>query len=76
MFRLFLFIFCVAGAFSNECGVAFISEGLIVRGTEFARGSYPWMVALMYTNHDDKPPTYFCGGVLISEVHVLTGEWK
>jgi Trypsin len=79
MFKHFILIFCVGEISSHclpevQCGVPFISEGLIVHGTEFARGSFPWMVALLYTNHDDKLPAYFGGGVLISQFHVLTGE--
>lgn len=58
---------------NSICGIPFIVKGFVVRGNDFDRGSFPWMVALMYSN-DDEVPRYFCGGSLISKNHVVTGE--
>lgn len=59
------------------CGVPKLSLGLVVRGRNFSRGDFPWMVALTYTN--TQPPSFFCGGIIISTTYVLTGKktiWK
>jgi secreted trypsin-like serine protease len=56
-----------------SCEIPSVNRGYVINGSEFARGSYPWMVALMFVE-DGEPPRYFCGGSLISTKHVLTGE--
>lgn len=59
--------------YSNEqCGVPTQSTSLIIGGSTFQRGTWPWMVALMQKNIS--PPKLFCGGVLVSKTKVLTGE--
>lgn len=55
----------------DDCGVPKIKTGLIVQGQSFPRGSYPWIVALMHQGF--KPPRFFCGGTLISNVFVISG---
>lgn len=88
MIRLFIIlllnflVFCECFGARNDldsattaCGVPLLSSGLVVRGQNIKRGSYPWMVALMYVENESNS-FYFCGGSLISSNHVLTGEWK
>lgn len=58
----------------GQCGVPSQSTSLVVGGDDFPRGSWPWMVAIMQRNVT--PPTLLCGGVLISESKVLTGEFQ
>lgn len=65
--------FHVKRSASSSCEIPSVNRGLAIGGSEVARGSYPWMVALMFLK-EDKPPLYFCGGSLISKKHVLTGE--
>lgn len=43
-----------------------------MHGDQFKRGDFPWIVALLYTGFS--PPSYFCGGSLISSRHVVTGK--
>lgn len=59
---------------TNEhiCGISGKSTGLIVDGSLLNRGRFPWLVALMYVK--SQPPIFFCGGSLISDKHVVTGE--
>lgn len=56
----------------ESCGVPKVATGLIVRGQNFPRGSFPWMVALIYTG--SSPPKIFCAGTLISKTFVISGE--
>ena len=56
----------------RECGITSESTGLILGGNIFPRGSWPWMVALM--KKTSSPPIFFCGGVLVSSIKILTGE--
>ena len=56
------------------CGVpSQLSQGLIYNGESFQRGSWPWMVALMYKMRA-KPLKFFCGGTLVSDKKVVTGK--
>lgn len=57
---------------TDACGVPKSSMGLIVRGGSFPRGSFPWIVALMYNK--STPPQFFCSGTLISPAFVVTGK--
>lgn len=57
---------------SLNCGTAKRNSGFIVHGDQFKRGDFPWIVALLYTGFS--PPSYFCGGSLISSRHVVTGK--
>lgn len=54
----------------EACGVPKAAIGLIVRGKSFPRGSFPWIVALMYTRLN--PPRFFCAGTLISKTFVVS----
>ena len=56
------------------CGIPSQITSLIVGGNNFQRGAWPWMVAIM--KKATSPPTFFCGGVLISNTKVVTGELK
>lgn len=57
----------------DTCGVSKSESGLIVRGKNFPRGTFPWIVALLHTR--TKPPQFFCGGTLISKIFVVSGEY-
>lgn len=57
---------------TGNCGVPKIRTGLVILGQNITRGDFPWIVALMYTLF--KPPTYFCGGTLITSNFVVTGK--
>lgn len=57
---------------NDECGVPSQGTSLIIRGNDFQRGAWPWMVALMVKS--SSPPKLFCGGVLVSATKVLTGK--
>lgn len=59
---------------TETCGVAKVSSGFIVRGENFARGNFPWIVALTYIK--EQPPIFFCGGTIISSNFVISGEFK
>ena len=56
----------------KACGIPSQITSLIIRGNDFQRGAWPWMVALM--TKKTSPPSFFCGGVLVSSTKVLTGE--
>jgi secreted trypsin-like serine protease len=54
---------------SYECGRREgFQQSLILNGNEAARGQFPWNVVLYYGN------SFQCGGILISDRHVLTGS--
>lgn len=57
---------------THTCGVPKRISGLIIRGQSFSRGSFPWIVALLYKQTE--PPSFFCGGTLISSTFVLSGK--
>lgn len=54
--------------FNFECASSSTYSGLVRGGTRFAAGTFPFLVALVYTL-DAK---FFCGGSLITDKHVLT----
>lgn len=58
---------------NDNCGVPHRLRGNISGGRGFPRGSFPWMVALLYDDSVNEPK-YFCGGSLISLKHILTGK--
>lgn len=59
---------------NQNCGIPSIfGRGLVYKGESFQRGSWPWMVALMHRS-SAKPSKFFCGGTLVSDKKVLTGE--
>lgn len=55
----------------DTCGVQKTQSGLIVRGQDFPRGTFPWIVTLMYT---ETRPKFFCAGTLISKTFVISGR--
>lgn len=57
---------------NDACGVPSQSTSLIIRGSDFQRGTWPWMVALL--EKTVTPPRFFCGGVLVTSKKILTGE--
>lgn len=58
---------------ADTCGKPNYDSGLIVKGRNFPRGTYPWTVALMHTGFS--PPRFFCGGSLISATFVISGKF-
>lgn len=73
------YVIAIASAHSNRpkrssarCGVSKGPTGFIVRGQRFSRGDFPWIVALLHTR--DGPPSFFCGGTLISSTFVVSGK--
>jgi len=56
-----------------ECGKAIKLQLLVVKGEKVPRGSWPWLSAIFLTT-----PTgleFQCGGTLISQQHVITGNF-
>lgn len=68
------YLIAIASAVDRKrnCGVPKRLSGLIIRGESFSRGSFPWTVALLASK--TQPPSYFCGGTLISSTHVVSGK--
>lgn len=54
------------------CGISKGPSGFIVRGQKILRGDFPWAVALLYAGN--VPPSFFCGGTLISDTFVVSGK--
>jgi secreted trypsin-like serine protease len=52
----------------NRRGVALLSIG----GKQSEKNQWPWLVAFVHTQAN----TFFCGGSLLSERHILSGELK
>lgn len=54
------------------CGVSSKKDvALIINGEEFAKGTWPWMVAMFKkTNAKEE---FFCGGTMVSTDKVITG---
>lgn len=57
---------------ADTCGISINETGSIDQGQNFARGSFPWIVALMHAGYTT--PKLFCGGTLISKTFVITGK--
>lgn len=55
-----------------ECGKGSRITPTMIGGETFERGTYPWLVALIYTGNNMS--NFFCGGVLVNETTVLTGK--
>lgn len=57
------------------CGISSQATSLIIGGSDFQRGTWPWMVAIM--KKTSSKPQFFCGGILISNTKLLTGKrWQ
>lgn len=63
---------CSCNSEDNVCGRSDQSAGLIIGGSPVSRGKWPWIVALFKTTANESK--FFCGGTLISNKHVVTGE--
>lgn len=75
MYKKFLLLFflqftTVISGISAQCGIPEQSVGLIIKGKDFSRGKWPWMVALMLNSNGTN--NFICGGVLISRTKILT----
>ena len=68
---IFLSLANVDALNDNSCGREYAGIGLIVGGMKVnLRTKWPWIVAFTHFERNN----YFCGGSLISELHVLSGE--
>ena len=57
---------------SETCGVGLSVPDLkLVGGKEAHKGEWPWMVQLSFNEEQRGPGKHLCGGVLISETHIL-----
>lgn len=54
----------------EACGRPRRDTGLIVGGSDIKHGQFPWIVAFNQTRIGF---SYFCGGTLVSLIHVITG---
>lgn len=61
---------------ADRCGVAPLRGdnivSFIIAGMDAPLGSYPWQVAIYYTNKATGKETFHCGGSLIDKRHVLS----
>jgi secreted trypsin-like serine protease len=68
-FLVLFYITSVASkGFHSQCGKQMFSAPLIFNGEKSQPGQWPWHVALLKETNN-----YFCGGTIISNLHVLTG---
>lgn len=75
---ILLLLFLIAStkfidATDSECGEtkAIILSVRIFNGEQTSHGEWPWMASLFYS-YDE----FFCGGSIISQYHLLTGEFQ
>lgn len=76
MIGSFVWIICLFAiqAQTEEIRPRFDTDERIMRGADFIRGEFPWIVALLKRSDDpEKIDKLFCGGTLVSENVVLTG---
>lgn len=60
----------------SSCGVPTkLPTGLIFKGQNFTKASWPWLVALL-SRKPKSQPDFFCGGTLITRSRVVTGELR
>lgn len=55
--------------FAFDCGKVSFNQGFVIGGEKVLRGQWPFVAALRYI----KSKEFFCGGVLITKRHVVTG---
>ncbi len=73
--RRFLIGAIFAASFSSihgnviECGTVNLFRGLVLGGNDVLRDQWPFIAALYHS----RQLKYFCGGTIISNIHVLTG---
>jgi len=87
-----LLIFAIAATQSQDdiCGVASYAKGTVYGGTKAVKNQFPWLVShssalsiiycwsldrLVALYHKDLK-SFICGGTLIGNRHVITGENK
>lgn len=75
LLKYFLLSICV-GTFKIyevggiECGTVNLLREVILAGNEVVKGEWPFLAALYYARYCN----YFCGGTIISNKHILTGN--
>lgn len=67
---LLLAAFVVVAAVSEGCGQRKALAGTVFGGARIRKGQWPWIVAFLHRFERN----FFCGGSLISDKHVLSGE--
>lgn len=72
---MILFLEFVLAKNSEKCGTPLLSSisDRIVEGDDFDHGTWPWLAALFRTSSSDTLE-FICGGTLISQHKVLTGD--
>jgi secreted trypsin-like serine protease len=75
IFVLFITLFvtfaCVSANPITKCGKRTnVGQGNVVGGYHTRANSWPWLVALIHRHTRQ----FFCGGSLVSERHVISGE--
>lgn len=69
-FKIIFILSLMSIALANSCGKNSLQKsGLIYGGKSFARGKWPWMVAM-----SSKGRGFICSGTLISKTKVVTGK--
>lgn len=71
----FIILFCVNFELltikAHECGKKEGEfKGTVYGGKKTEKAEWPWIVAFLHRKYQN----FFCGGTLISEKHVLSGE--
>ena len=70
LLSLLIYFSCFKVQEAANCGHKFSGVGYIVGGSKALPNAWPWLTVLLY-----KPKNkFFCGGSLISEKHVISGE--
>lgn len=62
----------------QDCGKSTITTGLIIGADEYSLpGQWPWLASVFSVNLGDenRRENFVCGATLISNSHVLTGEF-
>jgi secreted trypsin-like serine protease len=71
LITVFVIFACVSANPIDDCGIRInVAQGNVVGGERTMQNSWPWLVALKH-RHTKK---FFCGGSLVSERHVISGE--
>lgn len=70
---LILIIICPLIVKNQECGVKKVSNPtpLLVGGMNTYPGQFPWLASLFFKVNDK----FYCGASVISQRHLLTGEF-
>lgn len=65
-----LFLIDINANLENQCGKNVQIKGTVFGGSEILQNQFPWLVALF----DSTNKKFFCGGTLVSNKHVVSGE--